>query len=114
MKLSEMDTRQLAAALCSLAAPIDRLCADKDVMAVIATIATGKGSLAAMLGKAAPVLLDKHYDDVVAVLAALTGKTADEISAQSGMQTIADIRACLDQDLGSFFSSSAPTGKTPA
>lgn len=113
MKLSEMNTRELAKALCGLTMPISNICKDAEVVEALKTMQE-KRTIADMLASIVPVLLDKHYDDTVAVLSALTGKTVQQINAQKGSETITDIKMCLDGDLVSFFSSSAPTEKTPS
>lgn len=108
MKLSEMNTRQMAKTLCSLTRPIANLCEDKavmDALQLLQDMRSGKKhcTMAGLLAQVMPVLLDEHYDDVAVILAALTGKTRKEIDEQSGAQTVKDIKACLDGDLASFF-----------
>lgn len=108
MRLNEMNTRQMAKTLCGLTKPIASLCEDKAVMDALQLLQdarSGKAqdTMAGLLAKVVPVLLDKHYDDVAEILSVLTGKTRAEIDAQSGLDTIKDIKACLDGDLASFF-----------
>ena len=56
-----------------------------------------------------PQLLGPHLDDLIAVAAALTGKTAEQVAAQRGTETIRDLMDCFDKDLIDFFKSSART-----
>lgn len=119
MKLSEMNTKQLTKALCDLTSPIANICGDKEVMdalSVLRKVQHGEsvGSIADVIAKVVPVLLDKHYDDAVAILSALTGKSRKEIDEQSGVQTINDIMACMDGDLSTFFTPSAPMDENPS
>lgn len=116
MKLSEMNTVELAKALCDLAEPVSRLISDKELMQAFGEKGKQKETLGDMLGKqfpkVIPSLLDAHFADVVAILAVLTGKTADSIRAQKGVETIRDIRECFSRDLMEFFA--PPAAKAPA
>lgn len=119
MKLSEMNTKQLAKALCELTQPVANICGDAEVMSALAVVRdmqAGKnvGCIADVIAKVMPVLLDKHYGDATAILSALTGKSREEIDRQSGMQTVTDIMTCMDGDVLNFFTSSAPTAQTPS
>lgn len=116
MKLSEMNTKQMAKALCDLTKPIANICNDKAVveaLVVLQAVKDGKheGTLADVIAQVVPVLLDTHYDDAAAILSALTGKTREEIDNQSAVQTVTDILTCMDADLSSFFMPSVPTGE---
>ncbi len=116
MKLSEMNTVELAQALCLLAAPVGRLAEDVELLKGMAAAGEGKETLGEKLGAlmptVIPALLDKHFDDVVLILSALTGKTPAAIRKQKGFETIRDIRACFDGDLLDFFKSSAGMERT--
>lgn len=116
MKLSEMNTAQLAKALCTLSAPVGRLVEDVELMRGIADAGKDKSTIGekmgALLPKVIPALLDKHFDDVVLILSALTGKTAAAIRKQNGFETIKDVRSCFDKDLLDFFKSSADMERT--
>ena len=116
MKLSEMNTDQLAKCLCALTAPAAEIMGDENVLKALADM--GKRDGRTMLGLIAdtaralvPLLLETHYNATVSILAAMTGKTAGAIRKQNGLQTIKEARACIDQDLIDFFKSSAPTEK---
>lgn len=117
MKLSEMNTDQMAKCMCELVEPAAEIMADEAVLKAIASFANTKDqSFLQMIGSAAtalvPLLLKTHYTALVTVLSAMTGKSAAVIRKQKGLQTIKDVRECLDQDLIDFFRSSAPTEKT--
>lgn len=117
MKLSEMNTDQMAKCMCELVEPAAEIMADEAVLKAIAGFANTKDqSFLQMIGSAAtalvPLLLKTHYTALVTVLSAMTGKSVAVIRKQKGLQTIKDVRECLDQDLIDFFRSSAPTEKT--
>lgn len=118
MKLSEMNTRQLAKAMCALVPPVQRIAQDEGLNGLFAAIKEKKqagATVMEMLGlmlDAVPLLLDTHYEESVAIISAMTGKSAEEINSQRGMQTIADLRGCIDDQLLDFFRSSAAMGKT--
>lgn len=112
MKLSEMNTEQLAACLCRIAAPVERIGKDAHISAFFKenagkTDTTVIELVSASIGALTPVLLGDHLADVMAILSALTDKTQAELRAQKGVQTVRDIRAVIDQDLMDFFKSSA-------
>ena len=115
MKLSEMDTRQMAEALCKLTEPIGNMVADKactDALA-LALQRNQDGTIGEQLAHAAkavmPQLLGPHLDDLIAIAAALTGKTVGQVATQRGTETIHDLMDCFDRDLVDFFRSSART-----
>lgn len=113
MKLSEMDTRQMADALCKLAGPIGNMVADKHFTDAFASALKRdqEGTIGEQLARAAkavlPQILGTHIDDLIAIAAALTGKTEDQVARQKGMETISDLMCCFDKELVDFFRSSA-------
>lgn len=115
MKLSEMDTRQMAEALCKLTEPIGNMVADKACTDALARALQRdqQGTIGEQLAHAAkevlPQLLGTHLDDLIAIAAALTGKTAEQVASQRGTETIRDMMDCFDRDLVDFFKSSART-----
>lgn len=110
MKLSEMNTTNLAKALCTLAKPLSEICEDD---AFRALMKKGKEtSFGVLISEAAPLLLDKHFAHMVTILSALTGKTEKEIKQQKGMQTVKDLMECMDQDLLDFFTPSTAAEPT--
>lgn len=115
MKLSEMDTRQMADALCKLTEPIGNMVADKACTDALARALQRdqEGTIGEQLAHAAkavlPQLLGTHLDDLIAIAAALTGKTAEQVAAQRGTETIRALMDCFDKELVDFFKSSART-----
>ena len=111
MKLSEMNTAEMAKALCILAAPVGNICSDDKLLRSIADAGrageTMGAKVAELLPKVIPSLLGDHFEDLVTILAALTGKTETAIRKQKGVETIRDIKECFDKDLLDFFKSSA-------
>lgn len=113
MKLSEMNTDQLAETLCAISAPAARICEDEQInddMKKLYAMEKGDGmtalqKLGRMVNIWIPGLLKTHRDDVYAIMSVLTGKSVQEIAGQNGMQTIKDARECIDGELMNFFSS---------
>lgn len=112
MKLSEMSTENLAATLCKIAAPVERIGADQEVNDVLKELSSHGGKISvlqagtATFGKLIPVLLDRHKEDTYAILSALTGKSVGKLREQRGLETIRDVKNCIDGDLIAFFKSS--------
>lgn len=117
MKLSEMNTVELGKALCTLAAPIGNLASDKKLMDALASVKPAEGqTVGEWISKAVapllPVLFGSHMDDVSAIAAALTGKTAEEVKAQNGLVTVRELAGSIDKDFFDFFKPSAGSGRT--
>lgn len=117
MKLSEMNTMQLAAALCKLTPAVARIMESPDMTAAMQQFGAVKETVPAvaysrLAAHLCPVLLDKHLDDTITILSALTGKAEESIRTQPGHKTISDVKACFDRDLMDFFMPSAGTGQT--
>ena len=119
MKLSEMNTQQLAACLCKIAEPVERIGTDEAVVKAMRDMnvrlkdGTLMEKIAAMIGALVPTLLGTHFDDVVVIVAAMTGKTEDGVRAQNGFVTIRDIRSFFDEDFAGFFRPSAAQEPEP-
>lgn len=113
MRLRDMNTVQLAAALCLLAGPLERIGGDAAITELFKNINQQKGEIsrlqatAMFAGKLIPVLLDRHQEDTITALSVLTGKSVEKIKTQKGAQTIKDLRSVLDKDLLDFFLLSA-------
>lgn len=113
MKLSEMDTEQLAACLCELAPALDRISADDSMSKTFANIAKkldGKWwvqQIAQIVCTFVPMLMGAHFDDMVTIVAVMTGKTEECVRKQKGMETIRDVNDFFDKDFFDFFKSSA-------
>lgn len=113
MKLSQMTTEQITACLCRIAPALENIAMDEKINECFKRVAKKEESArsnvqrcAVMLSTFASLLLDKHKDDTFAVLAAINGKTAEEIRAQNGMQTIREVKDALsDLELMDFFTS---------
>ena len=120
MKLSEMNTKQLAAALCQLTRPMSRIATDDSLGRVFANVQHAMErnehvsvmEKTGMLLEAVPVLLQTHYDDVIQIVSIMTGKMAAEVEAQNGMEMIDEMRKCIDSQFMGFFRSSAAMGLT--
>lgn len=111
MKLSEMNTVQLADALVRIAGPIERIGKDEELNGQILEMGerfqsgklTNIEKTARMVSMCIPALLQRHRADTMEILSALTGRSVAEIAAQPGLQTIREARESLDEDLLSFF-----------
>ena len=116
MKLSEMNTVQMAAALCKMAKPVGHLMQDTELLKAIAQEGDEAQTLGEKIGSLVPeiipALLEKHFDATVLILSALTGKSEKAIREQKGLQTVRDIMDSFDGDLMDFFFSSAGTERT--
>lgn len=117
MKLSEMNGEELSVCLCKIAEPLERIGFDEKTTETFQKIAdlskSGMNNIrqtSMMIGKFIPLLLGDHREDTFAILAAINGKTVEEIRSQKGMQTIKELKNALaDPDLMDFFSSSVRT-----
>lgn len=108
-KLSEMSTRKAAGLLGELAVPLGNLSQNPAIQSFFDKYKTAEmnaGLAITGLVQMIPAFLQDNYDDTVAILALLTGKTADEIGDQPITQTIADVRGCVDGELSQLFTSS--------
>ena len=108
MKLSQMNTEELACVLCRLAGPLCRIGQDERVNAAIAGMEKKRPiwiRLSGALEKLIPLLLDEHLSDAAEALSILTGKEKETIMGQSALVTFQDIRDCADQELLDFFAS---------
>jgi len=110
MKLSELKTEELAELLCVLTPPVCRMARDPEVLAAFDKVSFGGMDAMPPLAGAAlvwealiPLLMRRHRDDVYAVLAALTGKTAEGIARQRGLETLKDLQSVWDGELAAFF-----------
>ena len=112
MKLSEMNTDQMAEALCEIGAAVENICGDNKINAEMSKLfEDGKNGGMTVLNKMSrtlniwlPGLLKTHKADVYKILSVLTGKSEKEIAEQNGMQTVRDARESFDKELMSFFS----------
>lgn len=108
MKLSEMNTAQLADALVRLAEPLCRIGRDPALNQALADFGRFDSDapverITSLFVPVSFVLLRGHPEDTLTVLSILTGKTPAELAAQNGLQTIREAWACLDGELMDFF-----------
>lgn len=105
MKLSEMNSNQLADALCDIVEPVTAIMGDSAMLDLFREGADLKGADANLflVRKVLPAVLKNHRHDLFAVLSALTGKPVAEIEKQNGMQTIKELRDSFDTELLDFF-----------
>lgn len=114
MKLTEMNTSQLATAICGIAEPLSRIAQDKKLNEALAVYKDNHNENQTVLEKTSglmfqivPALLNTHFADMVKVISIMTGKSVEEVQEQNGFQTIMDIKAFFDKDFAVFFSKSA-------
>lgn len=115
MKIGEMNTKQLAKCLVTIAEPISAIAKDQKVLEQLQKLSAPKKGQPAivfyadMISGFIPLLLGEHERDVYTIIAAMTDQTIEQVEAQPGMTTYAQIRDFLDADFMSFFNSAAPT-----
>lgn len=122
MKLSDLSTDQAADVLCELAPHIESVTHDENIISEIGRVEnfdngiTKPGLAIIWAGRASklmPVILKTHRADVYGILSIINGKSVDEIASQNIKETIRQVTEALkDEDLVSFFKSSAPQGET--
>lgn len=116
MKLSDMNTKQLAAALCRLTQPVSRIAKDEEINKMLSDMAKQKkmtmAEKAGALLELVPLLLDKHYADAIQIIAAMTGRLDAEVETLNGMEMIAELRNSIDAEFVRFFRSSAAMAQT--
>lgn len=117
MKLSQMSTDQAMDVLCEITPYIANIASDDDLLAELRNaVDPGEVSTKAELmakgvekiTKLAPIVLKKRKPDVFGILAALNGKTIEEISKQNIIATMLQVREVIkDKELMDFFRSCA-------
>ena len=116
MKFSQLTTDKALDVLCEITPYIANIATDDELMAVIGKAVKREGMTRAgvlLLGaekltKMVPVLLKTHRHDVYGVVAAVNGKTVDEIREQNFIKTTAQIVEVIkDKELLDFFKSCA-------
>lgn len=121
MKLSEMNMREMAGALCKMAEPLANIARDE---ALCAKITSMRGVLtdekkpvmlkAGELLTAVPEILDRHYADTMQIIAALLLRDVRELEEQNAFEAISEAISSVDGKLLDFFRSSAATAQTVA
>lgn len=120
MKYSEMGAREQAKLLCAIAPKVSKICQDAEFNTKLAQISkknqecAGKRTVfqtyADMFEACAPLLLDRHYDDVMDIASGLLGKTAEEMERAGILAIIRELKTVADEDLIGFFKQSAVSG----
>lgn len=108
MKISHMNLTQVAAVVEKVPPALKRIMEDEELRQGVAKWAQRKGEAPAvgimtLVSEAAPVLLNRHMDDTVLILSALTGKSEKRVRRQRLSTTIRDMRKCMDKDVLDFF-----------
>lgn len=120
MRYSEMSTREQAKLLCKIAPTVSRIAQDKEFNSQLSKIAsadkTGKTvfqMVTGLIDACMPLLLDKHYEDTMAICGELLGKTEAEMERAGILAIVREVKAVLDEDLIGFFKQSAVSGMKP-
>ena len=111
MKLSEMNSEQLARTLCSLTPILCTMAEDTRVAEALDRFAEedkgGESTMArsaALLKTLVPVILKDHEDEFFRAAAILTGKSSGVLRNQSGLALVRELRQCWEDELALFFS----------
>lgn len=110
MKLSQLNTRELADVLLRITPPLCRVLRDEKVLAAFDSLSFGildqqppLLAASALWEKLAPLFLQDHAEDLCCVLSVLTEKTPQQLRSQPGLTTLADVCAVWDSHLTAFF-----------
>ena len=98
-KIAEMNTEELGLMLCQIAEPASRIMSDGYVSEAFVEMgkrldkkATMLQNIAVFVSVLVPVLLgERHRNDTYEVLAALEGKTPEDIRKQNGFKTAKEL-----------------------
>ena len=123
-KIVEMDALELSSLLIEIAEPIGNLADDDEVFECFRKCTTrglklkqrdGLHFILKTYSKLIPLLLgEKHKRDTLRILAAIEGKSVNEIIHMNGKQLIDDFRAAWEDKLEGFFTQSVPTEQADA
>lgn len=115
MRIADLTTEQGFDTLCEIVPHLGAIITDDELLGElkrktgITDTSTKAEIWAAALDKITalmPIILKKHRAEVYGVIAAINGKTADEINKQSFLVTAGELRDIInDADLRSFFAS---------
>lgn len=110
MKISQMTTNQAADALVKISAHTSNILDDPDMRELIKdTAKTGKkdatNGWSKILTKLVPCCLQKHREDLFAIIAALDDKTAEDVGKLKLIETLNILRESVDKELLDFFDS---------
>lgn len=111
MKLAKMKTKEAARVLVRITMPVRRITKDDEFIAMLKAMAAVNKSRTALdivnvVLDAVPLLLENHYDDLVAVVATVTNKEAAQVEDETLEEMIADLKENLDDEYIRFFTSS--------
>ena len=113
-----MNTREQAVALCKIAPVVNKIGQDEEFNAKLAAMAEenkkSKGktvfqTATAMIDVFAPLMLDRHYDDVMMIVGVLLGKEMEELESMGILTIIREVKGVLNEELIGFFKQSAGT-----
>ena len=106
MKLSEMSTQKAAQCMVELAAPMNAILKNPAVKEYMKKSANKEATVSMMLDAFAeliPVFLRDHYNEMVKIVSILSCKTAEEVSNQSIIDTLKDLKGSVDREFIDFF-----------
>lgn len=111
MKLSEMTVQEAAKTITRITLPVRRITKDDEAIALLKEVGALREARTMLdvvnaILDAVPLLLDKHYADIVAITAAMTGNSAKQIEAMKLNDLLHELRGCLDDEYVRFFTSS--------
>lgn len=120
MKLSEMNVRQLSAALCQLVQPMANIAKEESLNGLFNDVAKKMQERERMtnlekIGELLPVitvLLETHYADTIRILAAMTGRTDAEVETMNGFEMAKEMIKSVDKKFVDFFKSAAAMAQT--
>lgn len=110
MKISQMTTNQAADALVKISAHASNILDDPDMMEIVKdTAKTGKkdstNGWSKILTKLIPCCLQKHREDLFAIIAALDDKTIEQVGDMKLIDTLNILKESVDKELLDFFDS---------
>ena len=119
MKLSELSTERATDVLCIIAPLAMNILSDEELMEELKAaidfknVNTSAEKIALIVGKISkilPIVLKKRRIDLFGILAALNGKTVEEIGKQNILKTMSQVRdISKDKELLDFFKSCTGT-----
>ena len=108
-KLLEKDFAELASALVSITAPIKNFLEDEEFMEAFTDL-TKKGvrnkvsDVLAVYADLVPLLIgEKHLKDVIQILAAIAGRSVNEMLKMNGVEVLRDALFAWKEQIAPFF-----------
>lgn len=122
MKISELTTERAADVLCEVSIYALNILSDKELIASLRMQLEGtdgdrtKAEMIAIasekVAELIPLLLKKHKDDVLGIVAAVNGLTLEQVRQQKIIKTMTAVKEMAqDKDLIDFFKSCVSTEK---